>query len=33
MPAIVPVKETHIMMWQGDRLIFEAHVYDLVEEE
>jgi hypothetical protein len=31
--AIVPVHETHIMMWQGDRLVFEAHVYDLVEEE
>jgi len=32
-PAIVPIHETHIMMWQGDRLVFEAHVYDLVEEE
>ena len=28
-----PVTETHIMMWQGNRLIFEAHVYDLEEEE
>jgi hypothetical protein len=31
--ARVPVKETHILMWQGDRLVFEAHVYDLIEEE
>jgi hypothetical protein len=31
--AIVPIHETHIMMWQGDRLVFEAHVYDLMEEE